>query len=221
MATADRRLKLAGVLLALSAAGCATPINNLYPPQTGEPTRSVYVIGHGLHTAIAVKRADIPETLWPESAHFAGSAYLEVGWGDAVFYPDPAPNLWEICKAAFWPTPSVLHVAGLPLPPEQFFEAGPIIEVQLSQPGLRRLCRFIADTFERDRDGQPIPLGPGQYGDSRFYRARGKFYLPNTCNTWVAKALRAAGCPITVPYTSTAGNVLYQTRRFGKIVRAR
>ncbi len=214
-----RWLWQAGLLAALAAAGCATPIKGLYPPPSGEPTRSVYVVGHGLHTTIALNWADIPAAVWPESAHFPDAAYLDVGWGEAVFYPDPSPNLWEICKAAFWPTPSVLHVAGLPEPPQDFFETGTIIEVQLSETGFRRLCQFIADSYERDRDAQPIPVGPGQYGDSRFYRARGKFYFPNTCNVWVARALRTAGCPITVAYTSTAGNVRYQTRKFGKVLR--
>ena len=38
-------------------------------------------------------------------------------------------------------------------------------------------------------------LGPGLYGDSRFYPAWESFHLFRTCNVWTAQALRAAGLP--------------------------
>src|SRR5262249_52704227 len=38
--------------------------------------------------------------------------------------------------------------------------------------------------------------GPGLYAESRFYRAIGRYRLFDNSNTWTAKALRAAGCPI-------------------------
>jgi len=42
----------------------------------------------------------------------------------------------------------------------------------------------------------------------------------NTCNTWVAKALRSAGCPITPAYCITRGPLLYQTKKFGRDLRS-
>jgi uncharacterized protein DUF2459 len=56
------------------------------------------------------------------------------------------------------------------------------------------------------------PLGPGLYGDSRFYPAHGQFHLFNTCNTWAARALQAAGYPMSSPII--AGALLSQARPF-------
>ena len=61
-----------------------------------------------------------------------------------------------------------------------------------------------------------MPLGPGQAPVSRFYPARERYYLWRTCNTWTARALRAAGVPITPLYAITAGNVMYQARQSGE-----
>ena len=59
-------------------------------------------------------------------------------------------------------------------------------------------------------------LGQGQYANSRFYAARGKYSLLQTCNTWTARALRSAGLPITSLYAVSAGNVMAQTRPLGR-----
>jgi hypothetical protein len=41
-----------------------------------------------------------------------------------------------------------------------------------------------------------MPLAPGLYGDSRFYPARERFSLLNTCNVWTARVLRSGGLPV-------------------------
>jgi hypothetical protein len=84
-------MRLGSVFLALLLfSGCAGPITSLYPPGPGETARSIYVIHHGsLHTGLAVKRSDIPPGLWPAHRDFAGSKYLEIGWGDDDGYRKP------------------------------------------------------------------------------------------------------------------------------------
>ena len=90
-----------------------------------------------------------------------------------------------------------------------------IFEIAVSGRGFDRLVTFIQEAHARDEAGRAIPLGPGQYGNSRFYLAREKYFLLKTCNTWTARALRAAGAPITPLYALTAGNVMSQARAFG------
>ena len=211
---ASRRAPLAalGAFLALSW-GCAGPVRGLYPPGEGEAVRSVYVVSHGWHTGIVVNRQDIPEGVWPEHNDFPDSEYLEVGWGDRDFYQAAEPTSGLALKAVFWPTASVLHVVGFRGPAERFPGGAGRIEIGLSPRGFRALAAFIEDTYARDESGKAIPLGPGQYGQSRFYLARETYFLLKTCNTWIARALRAAGCPVTPLYAVTAGNVMYQARK--------
>jgi len=120
-------------------------------------------------------------------------------------------------KALFWPTASVLHVAGFDWPVEQYFRGYDIFEIELSDSGFRNLCAFMNRAYARDQQGQIIPLGEGLYGkNSRFYKATGKYFMTKTCNNWAAIALRQAGCPITPFYACTAANLRHQLNKFGR-----
>ncbi|MBI3028018.1 MAG: DUF2459 domain-containing protein [Candidatus Rokubacteria bacterium] len=209
----------ARVLVALSAlvlaAGCAGPIRGLYPPRPGEAAVSVYVLSHGWHTGIAVRRADVPPGLWPEHGDFAGSEFVEVGWGDRDFYQAQEGTSGLALRAAVWSRASVLHVVGFNGAVGRAFPGSDVVELGVSARGLERLSAFIEDAYARDAAGRAMPLGPGQAPVSRFYVARETYYLWRTCNTWTARVLRAAGVPITPLYAITAGNVMYQVRRSG------
>jgi uncharacterized protein (TIGR02117 family) len=210
-----RAIGLAFLALAALGPGCAGPIQGLYPPRPGEPAVSVYVLSHGWHTGIAVRRADVPAGLWPEHRDFEGSEFIEVGWGDRDFYQAPEGTSGLALRAAVWSRSSVLHVVGFNGAVRRAFPASDVVELGVSARGLERLSAFIADAYSRDGAGRAMPLGPGQAPVSRFYLARETYYLWRTCNTWTARALRAAGVPITPLYAITAGNVMYQVRRSG------
>jgi uncharacterized protein (TIGR02117 family) len=212
-------MNYASVCLLMLAVGCATPVESLFPPPAGEPTRTVYVVNHRWHTGVVVERAAFVGAGWAED--FASAEFLEFGWGDAAFYPAERPGLWLAAKAVLWPTPSVLHVAGVTGPLTNSFPHQEIVRVELSEPGFERLRGHIENTFARDKAGKAQVVGPGLYGDSKFYRARGKFYFPKMCNRWTATGLRAAGCPISPLRSVTAGNVIRQVRTFGEPIQRR
>ena len=197
----------------LLAAGCAGPVNSLYPPRRGETPRSVYVIHHGsLHTGLAVKRSDIPPGLWPAHRDYAKFKYLEVGWGEDDGYRKPLTTGIAI-KALAGSKRTVLLADGFSAVSEKVKSPRfTVIQVDLSDRGLARLCRHIEQTYALDEAGRPIRLGKG------WYRARGTYSAFRTCNTWAAEGLRQAGCPITPAYCLTAGPLLSQVRRFGRVL---
>ncbi len=204
------------VILALSA--CATPVKGLYPPGRGEPTVSIYLVSHGWHAGIVVQRSAIPDDLWPENRDFPEAEYLEVGWGERDFYQSRDPGVWLTLKAALLPNLSVLHVVGFRGPVKSYFLTSEIIELEPSPRGFRELIRYIHNSYAREDAKRVQPLGPGLYGHSRFYPARGKFHLFNTCNVWTARALRAAGYPMS--YAITAGSLMSEARTFGKVIQS-
>ena len=208
-------------LLALSvvAAGCAGGLEGRVASAPGEADKPIYIVNHGWHTGIAVRRADIPEGVWPEHRDIRASESVEVGWGDRDFYVAPEGTLWLALRAVFWRTSSVLHVVGFDGPAEDFFRPREIVEVLVSARGLRQLAAFIADAYAKNDSGTTIVVGPGHYANSRFYAAREKYSLLNTCNVWTARALRAAGLPITPRYAITAANVMDQARASGMVVK--
>ncbi len=207
-------------LLAAWQFGCAGPVKGLFPPAAGDPPKTIHIIRHGWHTGIAVRCADVPPGMLPVVRDFPDADHLEFGWGDDAFYRSPDPTKGIAVRAALWPTPSVLHVVGLQGTPGANFPAPvtEILAVELSTEGWGRLVAFIDQRFARAANGRLQPLETGLYGASRFYRAQGSFYLPRMCNWWTAAALRAAGCPITPGFALNAGNVMWQTRRFGRAV---
>jgi hypothetical protein len=109
-------------------------------------------------------------------------------------------------------------VVGFNAPVAAYFPYSEIIEISLSEQGFHRLWRFIADSFARDQAGRVQTLGPGLYDDSRFYRSGQTYHLFNTCNVWTARALHAAGCPITPALSVTVDGLMSRARSFGEIV---
>lgn len=227
---AQFRLKSAGikrlmlpliVVVATACAACSAPVKGLFPPNENAPGRSIYLVSHGWHAGIVVKRADIPEGVWPERNDFPESEYLEVGWGDRDFYQTPGVHVGLALKAALWPTSSVLHIVGFSGPVPGYFPNSGIIEIKLSYPGFERLCRYIADSYAKDEAGHALRLGPGLYGKSAFYLSRETYHGFKTCNVWAARALRAAGCPITPAFAIRVDGLMSRARTFGAVVQSK
>jgi len=57
-------------------------------------------------------------------------------------------------------------------------------------------------------------LASGLGANSLFYPARGKFHLFNTCNSWTARALKAAGYPLGMLDPVTADELIAKVRPF-------
>ena len=210
----SRRVLLAPILLALC--GCAAPLPGPAQPQSSGPAVAVYLVAHEGHTGIAIRRADIPVGLWPESRDFPQADYLEVGWGARDYYMGRDQGFWGTLKAVLGRTSSVLHVAGFPGPPADSFRASEILEFALPREGFERLVRSIHDSHERTGAAPAASLAPGLYGDSRFYPARESFNLLRTCNVWTARGLRGAGLP--VEDSITLGGLMSQARELGRVV---
>lgn len=205
---------LAALLLCLLCSACAVPTKDTQLLAQKEPSASIYVVNHGKHAGLIVRRADIPQGLWPESGDFPGTDYLEVGWGDWDYYQADAPGLWLTLKAALWPTASVLHVVGVKGSVADRFAGFEVIRLDLARSGFARLADYIHRSFARHGAEKAAPVGPRLYGDNLFYPARGKFHIFNTCNAWLARALEAAGYPMGIFRPVTADQLVAKVRRF-------
>ena len=206
---------IAWILLIIVIAS-AGPIEGLEQPDQDEPVIAIYLVSHGWHTGIVIKRAEFPVSLLPERRDFPEAEYLEFGWGDREFYQAPAFSLVLALKAAFVLTGSVLHVTGFGGEVTHYFPTSEIVEFKLSRERFERLVGYIPQELcSGGLRGINVP-GPGLYGESQFYRARGTFHLLNTCNTWAGKALAAAGYPLSP--ANMADGLMSQARPFGRPV---
>jgi uncharacterized protein (TIGR02117 family) len=202
------RALLAGLLLL--AAGCAGRVADPSPPAGA--AISVWVVDHGWHTAIVLRRDQVARALWPEVDEFPSAVLIEVAWGDREFYMATPATAWMAVKAALASRGSVLHVAGLDVPPAVAFPGTENVERRVPPEGFEALVRFIAAEHERDLGGRALRLGPGLDARSVFYAARSRYSLANTCNTWVARALQEAGLPVSPSGVITPSAVMRQLR---------
>ncbi len=214
-------IRAAIVLMSLWLCACASPSNNLFPPGLDEPSISIYLVSHGWHAGIVVKRADIPAGIWPQHNEFPRAEYLEVGWGDKDYYMTPQPNLGITLKAGLLPTASVLHVVVFRGPVSSYFPRSEVIRIDLSEAGFERLCRYIENNYARDATGFSQTLAPSLYGDGRFYLSRETYHAFNTCNVWTARALREAGCPITPAANLRVKTLMKRVAKFGTVIQTR
>lgn len=206
-----------GVLVALTViglSGCAGPALSLPPlPEdavSGSP-KEVWVVRHGWHTRVAMRRADVAPSIWPESRDFGDAVYLEVGWGDRDFYSKPEPSVWDAIDPVIRATRAALHVGAFDAPPHEFFADQPVVRLSVPAAGIDRLARFIRDHYARDAAGNVMPIRPGYYPRSAFYRATGRYHaLTYNSNAWAASALQAAGAAMDPTPAMTAGAVIRQ-----------
>lgn len=213
----EKRFLVAVICTILSA--CAGPaIKTDLPSGPDEPVKTIYLANHDGHAGIIIRRDDIPNAVWPENKDFPDAEFLEVGWGDSDYYQMLDPHWWIAIKAVLFPTSSVLHIVGFNDSISAYFPYSEIIEIQLTEPGFERLCRYIATSYARDTAGNSVPLGVGLYNNSRFYLSSETYHIFKTCNVWTARALRTAGCPVTPAVTITADNLMTRVRTCGKLI---
>jgi uncharacterized protein (TIGR02117 family) len=184
-------------LLASLLAACAlNPINSTVNECDKRDNRAFYIVNHGLHTGIVVKRTDLTALIPELGEDLDTGEFLEIGWGDEKFYQARKVTPALAIQAMFWPTSSVLHVISIPESPRRYFPKNEILEISVPPSGYAELLGYIAETFEYTAENQVIRLGPSLYGKGYFYKATGSFHAFNTCNTWTAGAIETTGYPI-------------------------
>lgn len=214
------RIRIWVLFLIASCGACTTTVREAPALGESEPRKTIYLVSHGWHAGIVLGRDEIPGNAWPAPGDFPDTQYLEVGWGDMDYYKTADPHIGFTIKAALLPTASVLHIVAFSGPVQAYFPYSEIIRIELSSAGFEHLSRAIAASFATDEAGNITSLGHGLYGNSRFYLSRESYHLFNTCNVWTARALRAAGLPVTPATATEVESLMSQARNFGIVVQS-
>lgn len=186
--------------------------------QEPENNHTIYVSSISWHTGILVPAYSLPDSLWPEGYSYADASYLEIGWGEADYYPNPGFNLWYGFKAVLWPTSSVLHVNPLYRQPEEYYSDTEVVRIEVNEEQLHRLIRYLIEEFELKDNGKAIPAAEGLYPDSYFYEANSTYFFPKTSNVWAARALKNTGFSISPIWYQNTGWLLNKAENFGELV---
>ncbi|UPU35539.1 DUF2459 domain-containing protein [Geomonas paludis] len=204
------------VLLVLPLSGCAAGDKWKYLPATKAEERSIYVIAHGWHAGIALPVEELGEELGFVKEFLRPGRYYEFGWGEADFYQADKVTVPIFLKAVFWRNPSVMHVFSMPATPADEFRGTDLVELKLSETGLKHLKDSLRASFKFDPAQRPYPLKRGQQGEYRFFKAEGDYLITHTCNTWTAKMLASGGVPMDTVFTLRSAGVMRQAKKARK-----
>lgn len=182
----------------------------------GKGDATIFVTSNGWHSSIVVPRKSLPPGAISEATDFPDATYLSLGWGDAEYYPARQPTFDMTLRAALGPTRAVVHLAGLRSHPSDVFPKDEVVALRISADGFHNLIKYLDRTFARNGAKRARSIAPGLHAFSRFYRANGEFHLFNTCNTWTARGLQAAGWPIQVAGTIAAEELMAQVRKLAE-----
>jgi uncharacterized protein (TIGR02117 family) len=203
---------LSFLLLAACASGPTLPQAGTISAAASVAGDTVFITSNGWHTGIVVAAKAIPPGRIPETADFSDARYFEFGWGDAEYYPARQPTVGMTLRAALMPTAAVVHIAALRDLPARVYPRAEVIALTLMGGQQDRLLAHIAASFERGAGRRAISTGPGLYADSHFYPATGRFHLANTCNSWTARGLVAAGLKVDPSEAARAEDLMVQLR---------
>ncbi len=191
---------LLAVPVLLLALGTLVP-RPLWPEEpTSQPAmHRIALLSNPIHTDIAIPLDDVTRAVFSPLLRagvpydLVGAQYLIFGWGGRAFYTQ-TPTWADLKPAPLFAgltvDDSVIHVdvAG------QIDFALPFVtRIQIDDEAMKRLRQFILASFRSGPDG-PERIPDAAYGDfDAFFEANGRFNAFAGCNTWTAKALRAAG----------------------------
>ncbi len=175
---------------------------------------TIHVTSNGWHSGIVVARADLPPGVIPEIADFPTATHFEFGWGNRDYYTTPRKTLGLTLGAAL-PGASVVHLAAHAGAPRAY-PGYEVVTLRVSGEGMRRLAGYLHAAFARGGAPRLRAIAPGLLTASAFYPGSGTFHLFNTCNTWTAMALVAAGLRVRASGVQQAEELMSQLRRRGR-----
>jgi hypothetical protein len=195
--------------------GCASAPVPLSPKERLARVEPIWVVSNRFHTSLAVQAEDAP----PEIRRFDPQArYFVMGWGGSELYMLHDVKPWQWITCLIFPTRSALHVIPIRTSLIEGCPNSLIIEFRTTRRGRERLRKHLHQSFARDKELEFIVVGPGKLPASRFFAGTETYFLPKTCNTWVAAALKTAGIPIYVLPAWAADNLLWQGAKHGRVI---
>lgn len=198
------------IFLCINLIACSARPNAVKPnPEVSEALDDdIYIVNHGWHTGVVIPAKHLFSRLPGLNKRFAGTKYLEIGWGDSGFYRANEITTGITLRAMFWPTDAVVHVVAMEQKAPLEFALSESAKICIDDVEFASLLQFLINSFARDDNDKLVSLGEGIYGNSEFYRAVGEYYLVNTCNKWTAKALESAGMDIWPTTKLTASSIM-------------
>jgi len=179
-------LQLFLIVCLIFSAGCATSPHSLSSLPKHFPPQTVIVSLDTWHAMLAFPVSS------PSTSHNGSQEFEEWGYAELAWYVEGKTGIGGIFRALFWPTDGVVEVGRhpsiwakrTPQPPTEVFA------LHLEPEPYRQLRKFLESTLL-----SRTPLA--RFSGSAFYPSALSYHLFHTCHQYAARALQAAGLPLT------------------------
>lgn len=154
--------------------------------------KEIYLSTNGVHLYIIIPVNNLSVVLKKDLAFTQDDKYLSFGWGDENFYLNTPTwrdlTFWNAFKALFLKGSALIHLTRYKGIRKSW------IKINLSESELKKLNKFISESFKKDASGNKIIIADRGYSiNDDFYKANGHYSIFKTCNTWVNKAFKESG----------------------------
>ncbi len=165
----------------------------MYP----QDSKTIFLVNKQWHTGIVIYKKDIPIKFAEDIMLNDDCNLIDIGWGDETYYTTPGFDFEIAFRALFIKTPSVVRVECVFLNTDYYLSMQDgVIKLILNEDQFTRLLDFTCLAFERNESRETILFKNSSSGNIKYFRSPLKYWLMNTCNTWVADAVREAGFDI-------------------------
>ena len=178
----------------------------------------IYLVKMRWHTGIIFKTDQIDTAAWKFINDFKNYEYVDVGWGDEQFYQHPGFDIDLALRALFIETNSTMRISGINRGIQEYLQSTDYAErLILTDKAYQLLCSYVQSTYSVKKN-RPVILSEHFNGGVKFYKAKGYYTVMNTCNTWIARALKSAGYQIT-DNVILSEQLFRETTRYGTMVK--
>ena len=189
-------------------------------PVTAVPDseKVIYLVKMRWHTGIIFKTGQVDTAAWRFIKDFKNYEYVDVGWGDEQFYQHPGFDIDLALRALFIETNSTMRISGINRGIQEYLQSTDYAErLILTDKAYQLLCSYVQSTYSVKKN-RPVILSEHFNGGVKFYKAKGYYTLMNTCNTWIARALKSAGYQIN-DNVILSEQLFRETIRYGTMVK--
>jgi uncharacterized protein (TIGR02117 family) len=182
---------------------------------------TVYIINNHLHTGIIIPVITESAQLINALEYFRNYDYADFGWGEEDVYQNPVENYCLDVKAVMLINSSVVRVEGYNGTVNSLVTWSDFaVKLTLSHEQFQQLCSFINNSFKKDSKNGLIITSQEQLSRIIFFKSVYKYNLFNTCNTWVAKALKNSGFNISGFFIITSGQLYNSIKVHGTVLKS-
>jgi len=180
---------------------------------------SIYIINYSFHTGIVIPVNNESLNAVTALVYFKQFSFTDIGWGEEKFYQNPGDNYCMGARAILLPNRSVLRIEGYSSRDNFILWSNYVVQIYLTKEEYLKLLAFISQSFAKQ--GSDLIIASEKHsGEVIFFNSIYRYHLFNTCNTWIAEALKVSGLDVSPFLTITAGQLYDEIKDKGRVIKA-